>query len=174
MASLGNVNMKGVEPGLGGGGVIPNGDYKAIITGSQWKKTKKQDGEALVIEFTVQAGEHRGAKLSHWLNLQNKSTDAVSIAKQELAYICKAMGIDPTKVQDSQMLHNIPLILTVVVDQFDKKDATGKLTGEKGNSNKIRDFLPSSGAKAAKPTAQDNSEPDDEQGEDDDNPFSDA
>ncbi len=94
-------------------GPIPAGSYKAIITGSQMKKTKDGEGEYLELAFQVTSGEFEKRKLWSRLNLKNRSADAVKFGKSDLAKICKAVNI--MRPKDSSDLHNAEMEIVVKV-----------------------------------------------------------
>lgn len=117
---------------------LPPGDYPATITASEMKGNAAGTGSYLKMEFTIQGDIYSGRKLFANLNLDNPSQQAVEIARGELRNITIACG--KKVIQDSEELHNIPLMLTV--GQEKRKD-NGELT------NKIRKYLPYGGVKLA-------------------------
>lgn len=136
MAQMNDVNLNGVEASMDAGGpVIPNGKYRAVITHSERKKTSDQQSELLALKFTIQGGEYSGQSVTARLNLWNKSQQACNIAKAEYKYILDAMRIQPP--QDTQALHNLPLDITIVVEDYKKKNSN-----EMGKTNRITDYAP--------------------------------
>jgi len=115
--------------------VLPEGNYKAIITASEMVATKNGRGMFLEITFQVIDGEYKGRNLWARLNLQNQNETAVKIAQSELSTICRAVGVLVPK--DSSDLHNRPLIIKV---RTKKRDDNGELT------NEIKGYLPTSAA----------------------------
>lgn len=101
---------------------MPEGEYKAAITASENKQTKKGDGHYLALTFDVLDGEYKGRKLWTNLNLNNPNSTAVEIAKSELSAICHAVGVLTPK--DSVELHNKPLVVSV---KLEKRNDTGEL-----------------------------------------------
>jgi hypothetical protein len=75
-------------------------------------------------------GPHKGKVVFNLLNLDNPNPVAVEIATKELNSICQAMG--KAGVEDSNELHNIPVVLTLKVtagtSQFAPKN---EITGYK-------------------------------------------
>jgi hypothetical protein len=111
---------------------IPAGKYLAVITESEMKPTKKGDGQYLELTFQILDGPHKNRNLWARLNLDNRSEQAVQIARGELSAICRAVGVLAPK--DSVELHNLPLSITV---KCKKREDTGDLTNEiKGYSRK--------------------------------------
>jgi hypothetical protein len=90
---------------------ISDGNYAVVITESQIKSTKSGTGSYLQLTFEVIEGNCKGRLLWVRLNLDNPNATAVQIARQELSAICRA--IDVMQPQDSEDLHNIPLIVDV-------------------------------------------------------------
>ena len=123
MGKLPSIFNAGDHDKLGEFTAIPPGDYTAMIVKSEMKKTKKWvkpgDGEFLALQFKVLEGEHKDRLLFSNLNLINESTKAVQIAQSHLASICEATGV--TSVTDSDVLHNIPMLIRVT-----KKAATSE------------------------------------------------
>lgn len=111
--------------------VLPEGNYKAIITASEMKSTKNGQGMFLEVTFQVIDGEYKGRNLWARLNLHNQNDTAVKIAQSELSTICRAVGVLVPK--DSSELHNRPLIIKV---RTKKRNDSGDLT------NEIKGYLP--------------------------------
>lgn len=116
-------------------GPLPEGDYEMMVVKSTTKATKAGNGHYLELEMQIISGDHSGRR--HWerLNLDNPSQKTVQIAKEQLARLCMALGLDD--VQDSEELHDRPFIAEIGLDS---KDPT---------SNRIYDYKPADGAAAA-------------------------
>ena len=57
----------------GGGGVlIPDGQYKALIVNSEMVQTKDKKGQFLALTVLITHGEQKGTELTERLNLVNK------------------------------------------------------------------------------------------------------
>jgi len=129
MASFGESFNANEHESMGEFSPVPAGQYVAVITESEWKPTKKNDGQYLQMKVEIIDGEFKGRTLFVRLNLQNPSAQAMTIAKSELATICKAVGvITPT---DSSELHNKPMEIKVTV-----KPAEGNYQA----SNEIKNY----------------------------------
>lgn len=100
-------------------GAVPEGQYVAVATASEFKPTKSGNGQYLQFVFDVIDGQYKGRKLWARLNLQNPNQMAREIAERELAQLCKAVGI--VRPQDSAELHNKPVLLTVKVELDERK-----------------------------------------------------
>lgn len=107
--------------------VLPAGDYDVAIVGSVVQATKAGDGKYLSLELQILNGPHKGRKLFDLLNLWNPSPKAKEIAQGTLSAICRAVGV--LTPQDSQDLHNKPLVATVKIrkdEQYgDKNEVKG-------------------------------------------------
>lgn len=110
MANLGGFNAHDVEPTTEFD-AIPAGKYLTVITESEMRPTKNNNGSYLQLTFEVLEGEYKGRKLWARLNLDNPNETAVKIARAELSSICRAVGVMQPK--DSIELHDLPLVITV-------------------------------------------------------------
>jgi hypothetical protein len=147
MPSLNGFNANEVEPAVGFD-PIPAGKYLAIITESEFKKTKSGAGQYLQFTFQVIEGEHKGRLLWARLNLDNANTTTVKIARAELSAICRAVGVMAPK--DSIELHNLPLVIKV---GHKKRNDTGELT------NVIKDYEKTQAAQPVTAAAADGKPP---------------
>lgn len=125
---------------------VPAGWYLCIMTASEMKPTKKNDGAYLETEYTIQSGEYHGRKLFDRMNLQNANQTAVQIAYETLSAICHAVGV--IQVADSSQLHGRPLMVRVSLR------AAGK--GSDGNdydaTNEVKGYKAVDAAAAAAPS----------------------
>lgn len=109
---------------------IPAGDYTVIISESETRLTKDGSGQYLQLKLEVQGGEFAGRTLFDRLNLWNNASQAQEIAQRTLSQICHAVGV--LHVNDSQQLHNKPLIATVKVRQAQGNyEASNEIKGYK-------------------------------------------
>lgn len=106
MAELGGFDASQYETKAGGGDFepLPTGWYSATITGSEMRDTRAGDGEYLKVEWTIFDGEFEGRKVWQNVNLKNPNPKAVAIGNEQLAAICKAVGV--IKPNDSEELHD--------------------------------------------------------------------
>lgn len=121
---------------------IPAGDYEAMVTDSTMKSTKDGTGQYLELTIEIQSGQFQGRRLWDRLNLSNRNPKAVEIAQKQLAQLCHATGV--LQVQDSQQLHNRPIVMKVAV----KNDP------ERGPSNEIKGYKARGAATAQAPAFQ--------------------
>lgn len=95
--------------------LLPAGEYLVAIVDSFRKRTKRGDGQMLVLEMEVLRGQYQGRKLWDRLNIENPSQDAQKIALGTLSSICRSVGVmNPT---DSLDLHEKPLVAVVGIRQ---------------------------------------------------------
>lgn len=111
-------------------GAMPEGAYTMIITESEKKPTKAGTGEYLQMVMEVLDVNYSGKKIWVRLNLWNPNPMAVTIANQELASICKAVGV--LKPSDSSDLHNKPFIGNVVVTKDNRDREQNEIKGYSG------------------------------------------
>lgn len=103
---------------------LPKGDYLAIGQESEWKDTKKGDGQHLDFKWQVLEGEHKGRILFSLLNLRNPNATAVKMANGELSGICRAVGV--MRPSSSSELLNKPLVLSVDIEERNDKPGVFK------------------------------------------------
>lgn len=130
MANLGGFNAHEVAPSVGFE-PLPASKYLAIISDSEMKPTKNNDGQYLKLTFQIIDGKYKSRQLWTNLNLSNKSAKAVEIAKAELSAICRAVGV--MQPQDSVELHNLPIVIDV---RCEKREGTDQI------DNRIKGYLP--------------------------------
>jgi len=94
---------------------LPAGDYLVHIVKSEMKQTKAKNGHYLSLHFQVIEPQDSAGKFVFTnLNLDNPNAIAVEIATKELNSICQAC--DKEGVEDSEELHQIPMVISVKVD----------------------------------------------------------
>ena len=114
-----------VEPNEGFG-LLPAGDYEAIMVKSAEAPTKDGTGAFLKTEFQILNGKYQNRKLFHNFNLwllreavkknpgmvipENTKT-AIRISEGNLSALCRAIGVLTPKA--SEELHNKPVRITV-------------------------------------------------------------
>ncbi|MCR9090864.1 MAG: DUF669 domain-containing protein [Proteobacteria bacterium] len=121
MATLGNTfDANNVEPSQPRD-PVPPGDYLAQIAWSEFKTTKRGDGQYLELEFEVlEPEEFAGRKFWDRLNLDNPNAKAVEIAERTLSSICRAAGV--MQVEDSEQLHDIPMVVKLDIEGPDEQN----------------------------------------------------
>lgn len=127
MANLDGFDANQVEPDKGFG-LMPKGDYNAVITDSELKNTTAGTGQYLALTFQILDGQFQNRKLWENLNIKNPNPDTVRIAKGQLSAICRATGVMTPK--DSSELHNKPLKISVGIGK-DQNGQKNRIVGYK-------------------------------------------
>ena len=104
---------------------VPEGWYKAIIRESNLRDNKNGSGKHLELVFKIIDGEFAGRLLWKRLNIQHHNQTAVQIALRELSAICYAVEV--LKPQDSNQLHNIPMLIRVAIRRRDNGSETNEI-----------------------------------------------
>ena len=97
---------------------IPAGVYEALICDSEVRPTRSGNGKGINFTFEILSGPNKGRKVFAWINFQHPKVEAQRIGQEELARICKAVGIG--RLEDTAQLHNLPMMITVGIDKDDK------------------------------------------------------
>lgn len=146
MADLGfNFDSDSVEdaPGFS---LIPPGDYQAVISRTEIKKTKKGDGQYISATIEIVDQVCNGRLIWDNINFDNPNATAMKIAQQTLKAICKAIGIK--NLRDTSEIENKPLIVSI-------GERKSSYNGEQ--ENYVKAYKPSgvsvNGAVSAKPAA---------------------
>lgn len=92
---------------------VPAGEYLVAIEESDYLENKQGTGKYLKLKYTILDGPMKNRKLFEQLNLENKSAQAETIARQALNSICVACGV--VRIQDSAELHGIPFMVKVAM-----------------------------------------------------------
>ena len=97
---------------------LPSGTYEAVITDSEMKATKNGLGMGINLTFEIISdGPAKGRKVFVWINYEHPKVEAQRIGREELASLCKAVGV--SNLTDTNQLHNLPLLITVGLDKND-------------------------------------------------------
>jgi hypothetical protein len=152
MAQL-NIDVSTIEP-REAFELLPKGRYEAMITASEECPNKAGTGSYIKLELTITDGPFAGRKVWDNLNLDNPSKKAVKIAKETLAAICAAVGINGV-VRDSEDLHDKPLAIDVTQEiggQYENNRVKAYLSlGAKQPAPAPRAAAPAAPARAARP-----------------------
>lgn len=135
-------------------GIIPPQDVIAAITGSDYKPNKAGTGHGLNFELQILDGEFAGRKLWDLLSLDNPNADTVRIAQSTLKQILAATNMIGKFGDDTDVLHDIPMVISVEVEPENTDKVTGKVYKAK---NVIKKYSPLQAGQtapvAATPTA---------------------
>ena len=118
---------------------LPRGDYECIVIDTKIKDTKAGTGEYLEVTLQVVNGDASGRRLWDRLNISNPSKKAEEIAKEQLDRLCAAVGLS-NKMQQTEQLHDIPIMVSVDID---RKDET---------RNRIESYTKIGGGTSSKPS----------------------
>lgn len=105
---------------------LDDGWYPAVITETEIKPTASGDGVRMPLKLKVLPDHpHYGNRLIFdGLNIQNPNPVAQQIAQEQLSAICHATNV--IVLNDTQQLHNIPLLVKVVTTPKRTDTVTGK------------------------------------------------
>lgn len=101
--------------------ILPTGEYVMQIIDSAMKPTKAGTGNYAQLEFTIMDGVLEGRKYWERLNLDNPNETAVKIARQALAELCAAIGLQVCT--DTEQLHFKPMLVKITAKA--RKDGSG-------------------------------------------------
>lgn len=113
--------------------LLPKGRYKVVATESEIKVWQSGEGRALKFTMEVVDGPMKGRKFFPSFTIWSTNADAEEIGKSQFADFCRAAGFAKA-VQDSEQLHNKPVLADVYV-KVDKK-------GKYDDSNAANRFYP--------------------------------
>lgn len=107
-----------------GAAQLPLGKHPVIISGSEVKATKANNGGLLELDLQIIDGLNKGQSGAYRLNLYNTNPQAAEIAQKQLSAVCHVTGV--FKVTDSSQLHNIPFLIEVGYQKGENPAAGGK------------------------------------------------
>jgi hypothetical protein len=99
---------------------LPAGEYRAVISDSERKKTKDGESELLQVKLQIIEGPFKNRTVIDRFNLWNKNPEATKIAQQQFKKVCEALSI--LKPADSASLHMKPLMVKLAVKEYNGKD----------------------------------------------------
>ena len=95
---------------------LPAGEYRAVITESERKKTKDGTSELLQVKLQIIDGQYKNRTVIDRFNLWNKNPQATTIAQQQFKKVCEAVNVP--KPGDSSALHMKPLMIKLAVKEY--------------------------------------------------------
>jgi hypothetical protein len=113
--------------------VLPKGKYLCMAVASQIKPTKSGTGDYLEITFEVIDGQGKGRKIWERLNIRNANKKAEEISQRQLSALCRSVGV--MNLQDTDQLHNIPVVLDIDIEQRDGYDPQNRVKGYGSSGN---------------------------------------
>ena len=115
---MAQINFNAAEIETTSRDAIPTGTYEAVVTDSEMRATKSGLGMGINLTFEILTeGPAKGRKVFSWINYEHPKVEAQRIGREELASLCKAVGV--TELNDTAQLHNLPLMITVGIDRND-------------------------------------------------------
>ena len=127
---------------------IPAGIYEALICDSEVRPTRSGNGKGINLTFEILSGPHKGRKVFAWINFQHPKAEAQRIGQEELARICKAVGVG--KLDDTAQLHNLPMMITGAIDMDDQsRNVIKNSKAREGAAPARSTSAPASGAAAS-------------------------
>lgn len=113
--------------------VLPKGKYLCMAVASVIKPTKNGSGDYLEITFEVIDGQGKGRKIWERLNIRNQNKKAEEISQRQLSALCRCVGV--MNLQDTDQLHNIPVMLNVDIEQREGYDPQNRVKGYEAAGN---------------------------------------
>lgn len=95
---------------------LPAGEYSVSISGAEIKDTKAGNGKYINLQLTVTGPTHEGRILFSIVNIQNASSKAEEIGRQQLGSIMRAIGL--ADLDDTDQLIGGNLSVKVVVGEY--------------------------------------------------------
>jgi len=95
---------------------LPAGEYRAVITESERKKTKDGSSELLQVKLQIVDGQYKNRTIIDRFNLWNKNPQATTIAQQQFKKVCEAVNVP--KPGDSSAMHMKPLMIKLSVREY--------------------------------------------------------
>ena len=148
-----NQNLSDVsDEDMGGGGwtAWPQGDYRMMVIGSEYKATKAGDGHYLNLKLVCLDGEQNGKEKYDILVLEHPNPDTTKIARAKLKELAIAVGHPtPDQVDESEDLHGVPMQVYIT-----RKKAKDPQYGDgQGFENRIAGYSAAEERKASPPQA---------------------
>ena len=102
---------------------VPAGAYAVSLAYSQFKEGKSEGACGLQIGFMIESGEHKGKMIADYINIQNKSEDAVKIGHQRLRKICDLQNRKSLKLaKDTDLIARAQFMIDVEVEESTYND----------------------------------------------------
>lgn len=170
---LETMDAEKLEKDIETGGVIPAGEYNAVLIG--YVPKERDNGKAHELTFQIADGDYAGREVKHTLYPSTKSPDAAQRAKNVVVHFSKCLGLLKTvEVNGKKTFAEVNkghtfgdqlghrCVIEVIIDVSDIIDKdTKKPTGKKWTSNRLSMFgiKPAGGATTTTTTAANHSTP---------------
>ena len=148
MAYIGDFDITTVERTSASYGVIPAGVYVAIISKTELVDTKAGDGRYLNVTHQIIEGDYKNRLIWEMVHRVNKNPKTVKQGDEALCMLGEACHTP--QFNDSEVFHNIPLLITVKVNAA-RDNGRGGMWPEKNSIEKWEPLGHGSGA-PQKPT----------------------
>lgn len=129
MADLGEFfGNDGFDPSkVQGNSVLPEGEYRAVITASSVEESKATPGAKYIkFELTILKPEQfNSRKLWKNVNIGHPKDNVKAIAERELKQICESVGL--VRITRTDELHGKPFSIRVIVKQNDSGDMQNEI-----------------------------------------------
>jgi hypothetical protein len=110
--------------------VLPAGWYTASVTGAEVKQTKSGTGQYLRVEYTISGPSGAGRKVWSNYNVRNENPKAESIGREQLAELCRCVGLSRVNDTDQLLGCNVSVKLKVR-EASNGYDAQNEVQGHK-------------------------------------------
>jgi hypothetical protein len=130
--------------------VLPAGWYTASVTGAEVKQTKSGTGQYLRVEYTISGPTGAGRKVWSNYNVRNENPKAESIGREQLAELCRCVGLARVNDTDQLLGCNVSVKLKVR-EASNGYDAQNEVQGHKsleGSATPAPAAAPKAAAKA--------------------------
>jgi hypothetical protein len=90
-------------------GLIPIGEYRAVVVKAPLTDTKAGTGNYLKMEIQIVSGPHKNGRVFHNLTMNNRNPKAVAMGRKDLTGLCNAIGLKVDELTDTSQILNKPL-----------------------------------------------------------------
>jgi hypothetical protein len=134
MATLGTAfDFSNVEQPASNYDPVPAGTYVGEVIATDIRDTKAGTGKYVSLQFKITEGDFENRRVFTNINFVNQNQTAQSIGQAQLASLCAAVGLKGA-LEDTSELHDTPVQAKIVIES--------DRTGQYGDRNTIRTFLP--------------------------------
>lgn len=149
MANLANLKLDAnVQESTGNFEVLPEGEYKMVITKDLLKSNSTNTGEILKLKLQVVSGPSTGVIIDDSINLTNPSAKCQAIGQGTLKKICRLCNVGyPPPDGQTNALYGKPMIVRVGIGNF-----TSNTSGNELQSNEVKGYSAVKGYAAVKET----------------------